>query len=126
MRFWTLLLLLNAWASMASAQSAELLQAYARTSGVTGREEEASRFVESLFKAGTLQHDRLGNIVLVLGSGSPRRLLVAPLDEPGYVVSQIEENGYLRVAPVGGGALVRYSINFWRATMYGLSPHAGP
>ena len=29
----------------------------------------------------------------------------APLDEPGYVVSQIQANGYLRVAPVGGGAV---------------------
>ena len=103
MRFFTLLLLLGGWAQLASAQSVELMQAYARTSGVTGREEEASRFVESLFKAGALQHDRLGNRVLVLGNGLPRRLLVAPLDEPGYVVSQIQDNGYLRVAPVGGG-----------------------
>ena len=105
MRFVTLLLLLSSWVHSAAAQSAELLQAYARTSGVTGREEETSRFVESLFKAGPLQHDRLGNLVLVLGSGLPRRLLVAPLDEPGYVVSQIQENGYLRVAPVGGGRI---------------------
>lgn len=89
----------------AQAQLPALLQAYARTSAVTGREEEASRFVEQLFKAGTLRRDRLGNLVLVLGSGSPRRLLTAPLDEPGYVVSQIQANGYLRVAPVGGGAV---------------------
>ncbi|GAA4504944.1 hypothetical protein GCM10023172_32090 [Hymenobacter ginsengisoli] len=81
-----------------------MLQAYARTSAVPGREEEASRFITELFKAGTLRTDRLGNLVLVVGSGSPRRLLVAPLDEPGYVVSQIQANGYLRVAPVGGGA----------------------
>jgi putative aminopeptidase FrvX len=105
MRFVVFLLLLSGWVSVAEAQTAALLQAYARTSAVTGREEEASRFVQSLFKAGALQHDRLGNLVLVLGSGSPRRLLVAPLDEPGYVVSQIQADGYLRVAPVGGGAV---------------------
>ncbi|MGI4738362.1 MAG: M20/M25/M40 family metallo-hydrolase [Janthinobacterium lividum] len=104
MRQLSLLLLLSGWAATAQAQLPALLQAYAHTSAVTGREEEASRFVEQLFKAGTLRHDRLGNLVLVLGSGSPRRLLVAPLDEPGYVVSQIRPNGYLRVAPVGGGA----------------------
>lgn len=80
-----------------------LLQAYARTSAVTGREEEAGRFVQALFKAGALRRDRLGNLVLVLGSGTPRRLLTAPLDEPGYVISQVQGNGYLRVAPVGGG-----------------------
>ncbi|WP_199243438.1 M20/M25/M40 family metallo-hydrolase [Hymenobacter sedentarius] len=103
MRFFTLLLLLNSWAGIAAAQSPALLQAYARTSAVSGREEEASRFVMALFKAGTVQRDRLGNLVLVLGTGTPRRLLVAPLDEPGYVVSQIQDNGYLRVAPVGSG-----------------------
>ncbi|TDN38109.1 M20/M25/M40 family metallo-hydrolase [Hymenobacter sp. UV11] len=104
-RQFTFLLLLSAWALSAQAQLPALLQSYARTSAVTGREEEASRFVEQLFRAGTLRHDRLGNLVLVLGSGSPRRLLTAPLDEPGYVVSQIQANGYLRVAPVGGGAV---------------------
>ncbi len=98
------LLLLSSWAATAQTQLPALLQAYARTSAVTGREQEASRFVEQLFKAGTLRRGRLGNLVLVLGSGSPRRLLTAPLDEPGYVVSQIQANGYLRVAPVGGGA----------------------
>ncbi|QKG52818.1 M20/M25/M40 family metallo-hydrolase [Hymenobacter sp. BRD67] len=103
MRFTTLFLLLIGWVRLAQAQLPALLQAYARTSAVTGREAEASRFVQSLFKAGTLQQDQLGNLVLVLGSGSPRRLLVAPLDEPGYVVSQIQADGYLRVAPVGGG-----------------------
>lgn len=103
MRIVILLMLLSGWTLPADAQSPALLQAYARTSAVTGREEEASRFVQALFKAGALQRDRLGNLVLVLGSGTPRRLLVAPLDEPGYVVSQIQANGYLRVAPVGGG-----------------------
>ena len=103
MRFFTLLLLLSGWTSVAVAQSPALLQAYARTSAVTGREQDASRFVQGLFKAGALRTDRLGNLVLVLGNGTPRRLLVAPLDEPGYVVSQIRDDGYLRVAPVGGG-----------------------
>lgn len=103
-RLFTLLMLLSTWALSAQAQLPALLQAYARTSAVTGREQEASRFVEQLFKAGILRRDRLGDLVLVLGSGSPRRLLTAPLDEPGYVVSQIQANGYLRVAPVGAGA----------------------
>ena len=95
--------LLSGRAGTAQAQWPALLLAGARTSAVTGRETEAARFVQSLFAPGTLQPDRLGNLVLVLGSGSPRRLLVAPLDEPGYVVSQIQNNGYLRVAPVGSG-----------------------
>ncbi len=41
--------------------------------------------------------DNLGDVIVTIGSGSPRRLLVAPLDEPGFVVSDITPDGYLRV-----------------------------
>ena len=41
--------------------------------------------------------DEFGNLVLLLGSGPPSRLVVTALDEPGYVVSRIQEDGYLRV-----------------------------
>ena len=80
-----------------------LLQSFCKTSAVTGREEEATQFVQSLFKAGTFKKDKLGNLVLTIGSGYPRRLFAVPLDEPGYVISSIQENGYLRITPVGYG-----------------------
>src|SRR5262249_46471548 len=32
-----------------------------------------------------------------LGTGSPRRLLVAPMDEPGFVISNVTTEGYLQV-----------------------------
>jgi len=80
-----------------------LVQAFSKTSAVTGREDEAIRFVQSLFKEGTFKQDKLGNLVLTIGSGYPRRLFAAPLDEPGYVISSIQENGYLRITPVGYG-----------------------
>lgn len=41
--------------------------------------------------------DELGNVWVTVGSGSPQRLIVAPVDEPGYVVSEITEDGYMRV-----------------------------
>jgi len=43
--------------------------------------------------------DSIGNILVTLeGTGpGPRRLLVAPIDEPGYVVSGITPDGYLRL-----------------------------
>ena len=80
-----------------------LVQAFSKTSAVTGREDEAKRFVQSLFKEGTFKQDRLGNLVLTIGGGYPRRLFAVPLDEPGYVISSIQENGYLRITPVGYG-----------------------
>jgi putative aminopeptidase FrvX len=41
--------------------------------------------------------DNLGNTWVTIGSGAPHRLIVAPIDEPGYVVSEITADGYLRV-----------------------------
>lgn len=41
--------------------------------------------------------DNLGDVTVTLGSGSPHRLIVTPLDEPGFVVSDITDDGYLRV-----------------------------
>ena len=43
------------------------------------------------------QVDNLGDVVLTLGSGAPHRLLVTGIDEPGFVVSAITDDGYLRV-----------------------------
>jgi putative aminopeptidase FrvX len=80
-----------------------LVQSFCKTSAVTGREDEATQFIQSLFKEGTFKKDKLGNLVLTIGSGYPKRLFTAPLDEPGYVISAIQENGYLRITPVGYG-----------------------
>src|SRR5690348_9258729 len=41
--------------------------------------------------------DNLGNLWVSFGNGSPHRLLVTPVDEPGYVVSGITADGFLRV-----------------------------
>jgi putative aminopeptidase FrvX len=41
--------------------------------------------------------DNLGNIYLSVGSGTPHRLIATPIDEPGYVITEITEQGYLRV-----------------------------
>src|SRR5271156_4196000 len=41
--------------------------------------------------------DNLGDVIVTIGSGAPRRLIVTPIDEPGFVVSEITPDGYLRV-----------------------------
>jgi len=51
-----------------------------------------------------VKKDRLGNLVITIGQGTPKKLFTVPLDEPGYVISQIQDDGYLKVSPVGRGA----------------------
>lgn len=46
--------------------------------------------------------DRAGNAVLTLGTGTARRLVLCPLDEPGYVVGSSRDDGYLTLRRVPG------------------------
>jgi putative aminopeptidase FrvX len=81
----------------------ESIQAIAKTTAVTGREDEASAFINTLFEKGICKKDKLGNLVITIGSGLPKRLFTTAIDEPGYVISQIQNDGYLRITPVGYG-----------------------
>lgn len=79
------------------------IESFSKTSSVSGREEEARNFINALFEKGICKQDKLGNIIITIGSGYPKRLFTTALDEPGYVVSQIQEDGFLRITPVGFG-----------------------
>jgi len=89
---------LTAGTPSAGAADVESLQALIRAQGVSGAEEPVRRQIEGRLPAGARpETDNLGNLILILGSGHPVRLLVAVMDEPGYRVSRIQEDGYLRV-----------------------------
>ncbi|HVM74247.1 MAG TPA: M20/M25/M40 family metallo-hydrolase [Candidatus Saccharimonadales bacterium] len=64
---------------------------------VTGHELMWSKGVLASLKDLHPQSDNLGNVWVTFGSGEPHRLIAAPIDEPGYVVSEITADGYLRV-----------------------------
>ena len=81
----------------------EALKEFSETSSVTGREENASEYLKSFLKNSNLKEDKLGNLILEIGSGLPKTLITVPIDEPGYVISEIKPNGYMRFAPVGFG-----------------------
>jgi putative aminopeptidase FrvX len=73
------------------------LQDFVATPAVSGFE---SQLGDKIFTELSPLHptrDNLGNLLVTIGSGSPRRLIVAPFDEPGYIVSGITPDGYLHV-----------------------------
>ncbi len=47
--------------------------------------------------------DDMGNLVKQTGSGSPKRVVACGIDETGYVVSEITDDGFLRVHMSGNG-----------------------
>jgi putative aminopeptidase FrvX len=74
---------------------------------VSGHEEALSKALLETLKDFHPKTDNLDNVYVTVGSGAPHRLIAAAIDEPGYVVSEITADGYLRVqrlpqAPANG------------------------
>ena len=78
---------------------ADLAGRFAAFTAVSGYEQALTDSLVALLPGST--RDRAGNVVLTLGRGAPRRLAVCPLDEPGYVVGNITDDGYLTLRRVG-------------------------
>jgi putative aminopeptidase FrvX len=78
------------------------LETFLRLAAVAGQERPAADFIrERLGRELPVRADALGNLTVTFGSGGPRRLIACPLGEPGFVVSRIEGDGYLRLGAAG-------------------------
>ena len=49
------------------------------------------------------KRDNLGNLILRKGSGSPRRVVACALDRPAFAVTEITDDGYIRLREAGAG-----------------------
>lgn len=90
-------LLLAVAAAGGESASGDVLTELAELPGVCGYEEQVTSWLAERLKPFSPEVDNLGNVTVSIGSGSPHRLLVTSVDEPGYVVSAITDDGYLRV-----------------------------
>jgi hypothetical protein len=70
---------------------------FVRTPAVSGYEQKLAEEIREKLKGYSPRTDNVGNVYVTLGSGPPSRLIVTPIDEPGYVVSEITSDGDLRV-----------------------------
>lgn len=82
---------------VAHAQTADRLIELANIPAVAGFEQNLAERIERDLKDYKPVRDSAGNLLVTVGSGAPVRLIATPIDEPGYVVSGITEDGYLRV-----------------------------
>jgi len=64
---------------------------------VTGHEQALTKGIRDELKNFSPKTDNLGNVWVTFGEGAPHRLIATAIDEPGYVVSGITEDGFLRV-----------------------------
>lgn len=71
--------------------------ALSRIVSVSGYEQQLSGAIAHQLAALHPHTDNLGDVWVTVGSGAPHRLVIAAMDQPGYVVSGITAKGYLRV-----------------------------
>lgn len=90
-------------ALLPAATLGEETEGFLNVIAVAGREVPAADFVAGRLAGLPVQRDALGDVLLSVGSGEPRRLVACTLGEPGFIVSGIREDGYLRVVPAGAG-----------------------
>ena len=83
-----------------SEETLDLLKTLSATPGPVGRETLVQDIVKEHFKehCGTFKQDRIGNVVGTLEGGIDKHYaIVAHADEVGFLVSSIDERGFLRV-----------------------------
>lgn len=107
----------------ASGQAVQpsLVERFAGFSAITGFEQAVVDTILGELLPGAIR-DRSGSAVLVLGSGAPRRLIACPLDEPGWVVGEVEAGGYLTLRRAPGrlpSPLFDQQLEGHRVTLFG-------
>lgn len=82
----------------------DLLKRLVTTAGVSGREERIRELVrdEMTELVDEVRVDRLGSVIGLRRGDSPRVMLAAHMDSIGFLVKHIDDNGFLRISPVGG------------------------
>ena len=94
---------------------------FAGFTAITGYEQSVTDSLLALLPGST--RDRTGNVTLTLGRGGPKRLVYCTLDEVGYAVGNITDDGYLMLRRVGGGArlspLFDQQMEGQRVTLFG-------
>ncbi|HET7151254.1 MAG TPA: hypothetical protein VFI60_07555, partial [Candidatus Acidoferrum sp.] len=92
-----LLILSSVYGWPASAQTSLDASRIEQIPAVSGYEQALMEEIRNQLRAFSPKTDNLGNLWVSFGTGAPHRLLVTSVDEPGYVVSDITPDGFLRV-----------------------------
>lgn len=82
----------------------DLLEKMCNGFGPSGYENEVQKFVRDYGEqyADEVLYDRTGSVIFRHGDGEPKIMLAGHCDEIGFVISSIEESGYLKISNIGG------------------------
>jgi putative aminopeptidase FrvX len=82
----------------------KLFESLVSTPGISGREERIREVVKKEIEGlvDEVRIDRLGNLIGLRKGNGGRVMLSAHMDSIGFLVRHIDDNGFLRLSPVGG------------------------
>jgi len=84
----------------------ELLEAFTQAKAISGNEKAASRVMKAALEsvADDLRYDNLGSLIATKKGKDeqPVFMMAGHIDEIGFVVKSIDDQGFLRISPVGG------------------------
>jgi putative aminopeptidase FrvX len=81
-----------------------LLKKLVEAHGTSGYEDKIREIViEELKGVGEISVDKMGSVHCVVNKGGGKKVMIAAhMDEIGFVVKFIDNNGFIRLNPVGG------------------------
>src|SRR4030042_1878811 len=88
-----------------SDETVELLRELAEASGISGYEQEVREIIRKhLQKITVIEQDRLGSIVCRKKgeTETPRIMIAGHMDEIGFIVKLITDEGFIRFSTLGG------------------------
>ena len=98
--------------ALAAAEDVRLME-LVKAQGVSGFERDVRDRIAGMLPAWAKPKvDEAGNLVLTIGQGQPHLLVVTSVDEDGYLVSGITDDGFLRLTRVSTGAGFRLFDQF--------------
>lgn len=84
----------------------EMLADFALTHGISGHERAVAEVFKSWVESSSdsIEYDNLGSIIATKNGSTngPKIMLAGHIDEIGFLVKSIDDNGFLRLHPVGG------------------------
>lgn len=104
----------------------ELIKKLSNAHGVSGYEDELREIIRGELEgtADEIKIDSMGNLIATRNGSEFELMLSAHMDEIGFVVKQIDDRGFIRIAPIGGWfsqiALAQRVVLYAKQKIYGV------